>query len=164
MDRTSRSTIHDHRREPDNRIHNTCYKCPPNIRDSLVKADMGGRSHDMTQSFLGKPKHSTHPCLHCNQCKKYKNFSTCDTSFVVYLIKCPCGLLYVGETTQSMRDRISKHKSTIRCKNMLLPLPYHFITQGHSISQLKFQRDFFSYIPLQSEPLYASFILIGVQE
>ncbi|CAJ0925426.1 unnamed protein product [Ranitomeya imitator] len=29
-------------------------------------------------------------------------------------LDCPCGLGYVGETTQQIRDRISKHKSTIR--------------------------------------------------
>ncbi|CAJ0933465.1 unnamed protein product [Ranitomeya imitator] len=53
-------------------------------------------------------------------------------------LRCPCGLLYVGETSQSIRDRVSKHKSTIRCNNLLLPIPHHFAAAGHNISQLKF--------------------------
>ncbi|CAJ0941267.1 unnamed protein product [Ranitomeya imitator] len=74
-----------------------------------------------TQSFLQKPKTGTYPCLHCIQCsnilkgdtfyhphsgKKYKikDYSTCDTTFVIYLINCPCGLLYIGETTQPIKD------------------------------------------------------------
>ncbi|XP_077124264.1 uncharacterized protein LOC143781516 [Ranitomeya variabilis] len=133
-----------------------CYKRARNIRDTLVKADIGSGSRSSTQRFLSQPRTGTYPCLHCNQCgnvlkgdhfyhphsgKRYqiKDYSTCDTSFVVYSIKCPCGLLYIGETSQPIRDRISKHKSTIRCKNTLLPLPHHFINAGHSIPQLKFQ-------------------------
>ncbi|XP_073442130.1 uncharacterized protein [Dendrobates tinctorius] len=132
-----------------------CYKRPKNIRDTLIRADIGSGVRSTTQRFLSTPKTGTYPCLHCNQCnnvlkgdylhhphsgKRYqiKDFSTCDTSNVVYLIKCPCGLLYIGETTQSIRDRISKHKSTIRCGNTLLPIPHHFITAGHTIPQLKF--------------------------
>ncbi|CAJ0935464.1 unnamed protein product [Ranitomeya imitator] len=96
------------------------------------------------------------PCLHCAQCHnvlkgntfqhprsgktfRINQFFTCESSYVVYLIKCPCGLLYVGETTQPVRDRISKHKSTIRCKNLLLPIPHHFHSLGHSVSQLRYQ-------------------------
>ncbi|CAJ0932492.1 unnamed protein product, partial [Ranitomeya imitator] len=51
----------------------------------------------------------------------------------------PVAFYTLVRTSQSIRDRISKHKSTIRCKNTLLPLPHHFIEAGHSIPQLKFQ-------------------------
>ncbi|CAJ0940770.1 unnamed protein product [Ranitomeya imitator] len=47
--------------------------------------------------------------------------------------------LNMRETTQPVKDRISNHKSMIRCRNLLLPIPYHFITHDHRISQLKFQ-------------------------
>lgn len=63
---------------------------------------------------------------------------TCTWKFVVYVITCPCGLLYVGETTMEIRMRISKHKSTICTGQNDLPLPKHFNEQGHKISQLKF--------------------------
>ncbi|XP_071980562.1 uncharacterized protein [Engystomops pustulosus] len=65
--------------------------------------------------------------------------NNCESSFLVYVIKCPCGLVYVGETVQHIRDRISKHKSDIRCNKLLLPLPHHFHQAKHRISQLKFQ-------------------------
>ncbi|CAJ0950957.1 unnamed protein product [Ranitomeya imitator] len=131
-----------------------CFKRAPNLRDTLVKADIGS-STVTRQLFLNTPRKGTFPCLHCAQCnnvlkgdtithprsgKQYKihGFFTCNSSYVVYVLKCPCGLLYVGETSQSIRDRVSKHKSTIRCNNLLLPVPHHFAAAGHNISQLKF--------------------------
>ncbi|CAJ0944652.1 unnamed protein product [Ranitomeya imitator] len=113
-----------------------CFRRPRNIRDKLVRADIGTIQQTSTQRFLTNPKYGTFPCLQCTQCnnvtrgstfyhphngKQYniKGYFTCDTSFVVYLIKCPCGLCYIGETTQPIKDRISKHKSTIRRLSML---------------------------------------------
>ncbi|CAJ0944595.1 unnamed protein product [Ranitomeya imitator] len=133
-----------------------CFRRAPNLKDSLVKADIGTNKLIPRQRFLQNPRTGTFPCLHCSQCNNVlkgssfhhphsgktfpiPDFFTCDTSWAIYLIKCPCGLLYVGETTQAIRNRISKHKSTIRCQNLLLPIPSHFIDKGHSISQLKFQ-------------------------
>ncbi|CAJ0942722.1 unnamed protein product [Ranitomeya imitator] len=133
-----------------------CFRRARNIRDTLVRADIGPSRSPSSQRFLCNPKKGTFPCLNCNQCsnvlkgdtiyhpytrKMYNinNSFTCNSNFVVYLIKCPCGLLYVGETTQAIKDRISKHKSTIRCKNLLLPIPDHFSSKGHSVSQLRFQ-------------------------
>ncbi|CAJ0919542.1 unnamed protein product [Ranitomeya imitator] len=89
-----------------------CFKRPRNIKDSLVRADIGPIHPGPTQRFLSNPRTGTFPCLNCNQCnnvikgniihhphtgKRYpiNSFFTCDTNFVVYLIKCPCGLLYV---------------------------------------------------------------------
>ena len=38
-----------------------------------------------------------------------------------------------------IKDRVGKHKSTIRKENTLLPIPQHFIEKNHCISQLRFQ-------------------------
>ncbi|CAJ0941361.1 unnamed protein product [Ranitomeya imitator] len=133
-----------------------CFRRPRNICDTLVLADIGPSRAPPTQRFLGTPKKDTFPCLNCNQCsnvlkgdtfyhphtgRQYNidNFFTCNSNFVVYLIKCPCGLLYMGETTQAIKDRISKHKSTIRCNNLLLPIPHHFSSKVHNVAQLHFQ-------------------------
>ncbi|XP_073412618.1 uncharacterized protein [Dendrobates tinctorius] len=133
-----------------------CKRRPRNIRDELVRADIGSLTRTPRQTFLGTERKGTFPCLGCACCsnvikgsdithprtgKRYgiRGFFTCDTNYVVYLIKCPCGLLYVGESTQHVRDRISSHKSTIRCKKTWLPIPYHFINANHSVSQLRFQ-------------------------
>ncbi|CAJ0949676.1 unnamed protein product [Ranitomeya imitator] len=132
------------------------FKHPLNLKDSLVRADVGSCKASPRQQFLQNPRTGTFPCLNCAQCHnvlkdssfhhprsgktfRIPGYFTCASSWVIYLIKCPCGLLYVGETTRSIRDRISKHKSTIRCKNLLLPIPSHFSNQGHSVSQLQFQ-------------------------
>lgn len=133
-----------------------CYKRDKNIRDHLVRADIGSLQHSTRQSFLATPRKGTFPCLGCAHCssvskgeyfthphtgKRYpiNGFYTCNSNFVVYIIRCPCGLLYVGETTQRVKDRISKHKSTIRCENLLLPIPAHFKSAKQSIAQLRFQ-------------------------
>ncbi|CAJ0965043.1 unnamed protein product [Ranitomeya imitator] len=104
------------------RLHRPC-----NIKDYLVRADIGPTQPQSTQRFLSNPKTGTFPCLSCNQCNNVlkgnvihhphtgmrypiDGFFTCNTNFVVYLIKCSCGLLYIGETTQTVKYRISKHK------------------------------------------------------
>lgn len=47
--------------------------------------------------------------------------------------------LYVRETSQHVKDRISKHKSTIRTGNFVLFFTFHFHQRGHTIAQLKYQ-------------------------
>ncbi|CAJ0928468.1 unnamed protein product [Ranitomeya imitator] len=133
-----------------------CHKKPPNLRNLLVSADVGSSRREMRQISLSVTRKGTYPCLHCLQCsniskgdtfthprsgKRFpiRNYYNCDSTYVIYLIKCPCGLGYVGETTQHIRDRISQHKSTIRCKRIMLPIPAHFIAHNHNISQLRYQ-------------------------
>ncbi|XP_077139819.1 uncharacterized protein LOC143804976 [Ranitomeya variabilis] len=133
-----------------------CYKRARNLRDRLVKADIGSNIRVPKQLFLQTQKQGTFPCLSCQQCSNVqrgpsvshpqtgkaipiKGFFTCESTHVIYIIKCPCGLAYVGETTQPIRDRVAQHKSTIRCNKTHLPLPYHFSKQNHNISQLRFQ-------------------------
>lgn len=118
----------------------TSFKKSPNFRDKLIKADIGSLKQNPRQSYLQTTKNFTFPCLACCQCssvtrgeyithpqtgKKYRinGYFTCNSSFIVYSL---CGLAYVGETTQHMRDSMSKHKSTIHCQNLLLPIPSHF--------------------------------------
>ncbi|CAJ0936373.1 unnamed protein product [Ranitomeya imitator] len=132
-----------------------CHKRTQNLRNHLVRADVGP-SRELKQQFLSTPRNGTFPCLSCLQCSnitKGDSFThprsgrrfpiqghyTCDSTYVIYLIKCPCGLGYVGETTQHIRDRISQHKSTIRCGRTLLPIPAHFLECKHQVSQLRYQ-------------------------
>lgn len=79
----------------------------------------------------------THP--HTGQVFKIRQRYTCTSRFVIYMITCPCGLVYVGETTMEIRMRISKHKSTIRTGLNELTLPKHFEEQAHTIGQLRFR-------------------------
>ncbi|XP_075425517.1 vomeronasal type-2 receptor 26-like [Ascaphus truei] len=57
----------------------------------------------------------------------------------VYLIKCPCGLGYVSETTQQVKDRIRQHKAAIRRGDPDAPVAHHFTQAGHNASQLRLQ-------------------------
>ncbi|OCT90306.1 hypothetical protein XELAEV_18018918mg [Xenopus laevis] len=59
--------------------------------------------------------------------------------FAIYVIKCPCGFLYVGQTTRQVRDRIREHKSAIKTKKVDQAVAGHFVELGHGIHQLKFQ-------------------------
>lgn len=39
---------------------------------------------------------------------------SCKPSTVIYMIKCPCGLAYVGKTSRSLKSTISEHRCHIR--------------------------------------------------
>lgn len=41
-------------------------------------------------------------------------FITCNSSYVVYLLWCPCGLYYVGRTKRLLKVRIAEHLANIR--------------------------------------------------
>jgi hypothetical protein len=53
---------------------------------------------------------------------------------VIYMIKCPCGLCYVGKTSHSLKQRISEHKSSIRRNDRDYPVAVHFNDLNHDIS------------------------------
>lgn len=42
-----------------------------------------------------------------------KHFITCNTSHVVYALRCPCGLMYIGRTKRLLRVRIAEHVHNI---------------------------------------------------
>ncbi|KAG8440413.1 hypothetical protein GDO86_006243 [Hymenochirus boettgeri] len=128
------------------------YKRATTIGNKLVKTDAPKKT---PLTFLGTPKIGIFPCRSCVQCTfvqkfdrfvhpttqrtyELKNFLTCDTDFCIYVLRCPCGLLYVGETTQKVKGRISQHRSSIRCGHSHLPVPQHYAVAGHSCDQLTF--------------------------
>ncbi|CAJ0968038.1 unnamed protein product [Ranitomeya imitator] len=133
-----------------------CNKRAPNIKDKLVRADIGSLRPTTTQTLLTPHRLGTFPCLNCASCSniiksdsmrhprtgktyRIRGYYTCNSNFVVYVIKCPCGLLYVGEATQHIKDHIASHKSTIRCSKTWLPIPEHFIKCRHTVAHLKYQ-------------------------
>ncbi|OCT99805.1 hypothetical protein XELAEV_18005586mg [Xenopus laevis] len=71
----------------------------------------------------------------CNY--RLKGHFTCLSKFVVYGLVCPCGLIYVGQTTLQIKTRISQHRSTIRRSNTKLPVSKHYVEKGHSDSELE---------------------------
>lgn len=83
-----------------------------------------------------KEKCFSHP--HKGYSASIKAHYTCQSSYVIYIIECRCGLLYVGETTQKVREQIARHKYSIREKLDKLPLARHFVEKGYSVSQPKY--------------------------
>ncbi|XP_069473373.1 uncharacterized protein [Ambystoma mexicanum] len=128
------------------------FKRGHNLRDKLVRAEKPPKEKQM---LLSSRKKGTYPCLACIHCnnvikgesvthpltgKKYKlkDFATCISTGVVYAIKCPCGKLYVGQTSRAVKERITEHKSNIRCKNVKSPLARHFLQSSHTVAQVKY--------------------------
>ncbi|OCT98799.1 hypothetical protein XELAEV_18011034mg [Xenopus laevis] len=70
---------------------------------------------------------------------KINGHFTCSSTFTVYVIKCPCGLQYVGQTSRMIKDRIREHKSAIKTKKIEQAVACHFIEKEHGVQQLKFQ-------------------------
>ena len=66
-------------------------------------------------------------------------FSNCNTTNVVYAIWCPCGLLYIGQTSQSIKLRIGQHRSRIRCGTEGAPLVAHYMELNHTPDQIFWQ-------------------------
>lgn len=124
-----------------------CTERPPNLHDTLIKANIGPTNKESFQSTLRPQRAETFHCVHCAHCfniikgdnLQYPRTGTYDSSYVVYLLKCPCGFICVGETSQRIKDRIASHKSTIHCNKIWLPLPHHFKEVNHNVSQLHFQ-------------------------
>ena len=136
------------------------FKCPPifanrrsdNLRNVLVRADC----YTPPTNFLSTLPGGNFTCASCAQCNAMikgdtfchphtgktffiKDRISCRTKHIVYLLKCPCGLSYVGKTTRELRTRISEHKSSIRNKDMKSPVARHFNSAGHDVCTLKFQ-------------------------
>lgn len=128
------------------------FKRPANLRDNLVKSDMRPQVTPFTFPAMPDGNYKCGNCAQCSythKCKLFghphtgKNISirgaiTCNTTHVVYLIRCPCGLAYVGKTTRPLRTRISEHRSTIRTGDERSPVAAHFKRAGHAVSALRY--------------------------
>ena len=58
---------------------------------------------------------------------------------MIYLLKCPCGLGYVGKTNRALKTRISEHRSSIRNQDPKSPVAMHFMAAGHNVATLRYQ-------------------------
>ena len=70
--------------------------------------------------------------------KVISQYLACASRNVIYIIHCQkCFQKYVGETSRSVKDRISQHLSNIRLKYQT-PISEHFNQVDHSILDFKF--------------------------
>ncbi|XP_041922081.1 uncharacterized protein LOC121685553 [Alosa sapidissima] len=128
------------------------FKRPPNLRNSLVRAHLPPLT---TPNFLQAAPPGNYRCGRCTQCnftQKMSTFShprtgksfnikgtiTCNTSNVIYMLKCPCGLAYIGKTTRPLKTRISEHRSNIRNHDPKSPVAVHFTQCSDNLSSLRY--------------------------
>ena len=67
-----------------------------------------------------------------------KSVITCASTHIIYMLRCPCGLAYIGKTTRKLKTRISEHKSSIRRNDREYPVAVHFNDMKHDIASLLF--------------------------
>lgn len=63
---------------------------------------------------------------------RLKHYLTCSSEWIIYILWCPCNLIYVGETTCDLWMRLNNHRYTIQNKCLDLLVSKHFNEQGHS--------------------------------
>ena len=127
-----------------------------NIRDHLVHSSspLNTRANTIDTLWGLKPLVGHYKCGNCVACEftlngksfshgsinyELRHFSNCNTSNVVYAIWCPCGLVYIGQTTQPVKSRIIQHRSRIRCQIANAPLVAHFVTLNHTADDIIWQ-------------------------
>ena len=99
-----------------------------------------------------------HPCNHprCTTCQHFNTSTTfsststkqtfqihhsftCSSMRVIYLITCTrCHKQYVGKTINTLRERVSQHRSSIKV-NQARYISKHFNLEHHSLANLKVQ-------------------------
>ncbi len=106
-------------------------------------------------NFLNKIPHGNYRCGNCQQCNftyktltfthphtaksfKIRGTISCKTAKVIYLLRCPCGLCYVGKTSRPLKNRISEHRCAIRHRDPKSPVAQHFANSRHSVSTLQY--------------------------
>lgn len=133
------------------------FKKGRSLRDCLVHTRPINRPITNTPSVTdawGLPNVVGHfPCANCCVCHltthtkvldlepgknwTQRTLTNCNSTDVVYLITCPCGLRYVGMTTRKVKQRICEHRSNIRCRKVTTRLSEHFLEKNHTTNDLR---------------------------
>lgn len=128
------------------------YKRTSNFRNLLVKSDLPIPKPRHFLSRIPNGNFPCHNCVHCYAMLKSDTFThhstgktyavkgriTCNTTHIVYLLKCPCNLYYVGKTKRLLKTRICEHKSSIRNCDEKSSVARHFNQLKHNTTDLKY--------------------------
>lgn len=85
---------------------------------------------------MAKGESFTHPKI--NHTYQINHYLTCSSTYVIYVLWCPCRLLYVGETRDDMHTCLNQHRYSIRKGCLDLPVSKHFTEAKHLEKDLKF--------------------------
>ena len=58
-----------------------------------------------------------------------KQFFTCASTHIVYLITCPCGKQYVGRTIRTFSTRVGEHVAKIKAGSTKHTVPRHYLQE-----------------------------------
>ncbi|XP_019614385.1 PREDICTED: uncharacterized protein LOC109462296 [Branchiostoma belcheri] len=130
------------------------YRRNKNIKDMLVRARIPKENRNLLEKFVpsGSFPCGKNGCTNCAYVKKANNFKShrtgkcyairthinCQSKNIVYLIQCKkYGVQYVGETKQTLANRLNSHRSAINtCTKKDTPVSAHF-NQTHSMGDLE---------------------------
>ncbi|XP_078584852.1 uncharacterized protein LOC144867010 [Branchiostoma floridae x Branchiostoma japonicum] len=129
------------------------YRRNKNIKDLLVRAQIPKEDKNFLKKFTpsGSFPCGRNKCSTCTHIKKINYFTShrtgerhlirnhinCQSRNIVYLIQCKkCGLQYVGETKQTLANRLNGHRSSINTKKDT-PVSAHFNLTDHNIADLE---------------------------
>lgn len=124
------------------------YRRSTSLKDRLIKSEITPIPKTK-QTFLGKQRYGSYPCLNCINCRmivkgdtfihpsnnlriQLKHYLTCTADWVIYILWCPCGLVYVGETTWDLKTKFNNNLYTIGKKLLDLPVFKHCTELGHT--------------------------------
>ncbi|XP_078600510.1 uncharacterized protein LOC144875445 [Branchiostoma floridae x Branchiostoma japonicum] len=129
------------------------YRRNKNIKDLLVRAQIPKEDKNFLKKFTpsGSFPCGRNKCSTCTHIKKINYFTShrtgerhlirnhinCQSRNIVYLIQCKkCGLQYVGETKQTLANRLNGHRSSINTKKDT-PVSAHFNLTDHNTADLE---------------------------
>ena len=133
------------------------FRRPPSLRDILVRAAIPRSSDDVgtgTPGEIGCTKCSNVSCKTCKYVIATTTFTShvtgvtfdirrptsCRSVNAIYVIQCnKCGIQYVGETGNEIRQRMNNHRSNIKhsVRHRDKPVAVHFSTNDHSVDDLR---------------------------
>ncbi|XP_078071455.1 uncharacterized protein LOC144495260 [Mustelus asterias] len=124
------------------------FKQPHNLKQTIVRSKLPSLQENSDHG-------TTQPC-HSNLCKTCRIIDTdaiisrentiyqvhgtysCNSANVVYRCRKGCPeAWYIGETMQTLRQRMNEHRSTITRQDCSLPVGEHFSGHRHSASDLR---------------------------
>lgn len=138
------------------------HKRGKSLRDLLVQADP--RSKYTPPVIKISQKQGCYRCYNCNICnslicgetfahphsgKQYRinGYVNCNTEYCVYLLKCPCSMVYVGKTIGPFKRRFQSHRSDIKTAlaktandlpiDLSKPVAVHFTIKKHQVHELR---------------------------
>lgn len=131
----------------------TAFKIPKNLGQSLIRSQFTSNIRTkkaLENHYLGYKRCINTRCITCkfhaqdevhfSSCTlltSYRILSTvsCKSHNIIYLITCTlCNKQYVGETYRTLSERVTDHRSTIKC-NKPTPISIHFNLPNHSINK-----------------------------